>query len=116
MSFLPPDSTPKRYRGRSWSIDIMPKPWYIDLLIIGVVVTWMSATFWMIRAYGPSLELLVPAVVIGLVGILLVYGQRLVYLQLGDTVVARFNTPYTNNDEPDNSNQEYADGLPDEDD
>lgn len=73
----------------------MPKPWYIDLAIVGVVLAWMGWTFSTMQQFGPSLELLVPAVVVGVVGILVIYGQRLTYLQLGNHIIVDMNSSGT---------------------
>jgi len=62
---------------------VAAKPWWIDLLVVGVVFAWMGWTFTTIRELGFNLPLIVSAVIIGVVGILLIYGQRLEYVRFG---------------------------------
>lgn len=90
---------PKRFGGRNWCFDLMPKPWYIDVLIVGLVAMWMGWTFTTMQQYGPDLALILGAVFVGVVGILLVYGQRLTFLRIGDRLVVGFDAPESDTDE-----------------
>ena len=65
----------------------MDKPWYIDLMTGVVVLLWMGWTYATIQTYGPSPALIGGALVVGVVGMLLIYGQRLTYLQVGSWIV-----------------------------
>lgn len=85
MSTLRPQT--RCYHGENWSCELMSKPWWIDLLTIGVVALWMSLTFATMQMHEPSLALIGSALIIGVVGFLLIYGQRLTYLQVGKVVI-----------------------------
>lgn len=80
-------STRRRYRSGSWCIDIMDKPWFVDVLTYVLVGIWMAWTFASIQQYGPDPWLLASAVIVLAAGMLLVYNQRLAYLRIGDRVV-----------------------------
>lgn len=85
----------RHYRINNWSIELMQKPWWVDVMTGGVVLAWMGWTFATMQQFGPSLDLLIPALIIGLVGILLIYGQRVTYLQIGDKFVLGMDSgPY----------------------
>jgi hypothetical protein len=77
----------RRYQAGSWSIDIMDKPWFVDVLTYVLVGVWMAWTFATIQQYGPDPWLLASAVVVLAAGLLLIYNQRLAYLRIGDRVV-----------------------------
>jgi hypothetical protein len=82
------------------------KPWYVDVLTSVVVLAWMGWTFATIQQFGPSLNLILPAVVVLLVGVLLIYGQRLTYLRIGDSVVVGMDSPLTNGEGDDEHDRE----------
>lgn len=82
------------------------KPWYVDVLTGVVVLAWMGWTFATIQQFGPSLNLIIPAVVVLLVGVLLIYGQRLTYLRIGDSVVVGMDSPLTNGEGDDEHDRE----------
>jgi hypothetical protein len=63
------------------------KPWFIDVLTFALVGVWMALTFATIQQQGTGPWLLGSAVVILLGGLLLVYGQRLSYFQVGNRVI-----------------------------
>jgi hypothetical protein len=65
----------------------MSKPWWIDVLTAGIVLAWMAWTFATMQTHGPSLELIGSAVIVGVVGILWIYGQRITYLQIKNWIV-----------------------------
>jgi hypothetical protein len=77
----------RRYRLGPCECDIVSKPWFIDVLTFALVGVWMALTFATIQQQGTGPWLLGSAVVILLGGLLLVYGQRLSYFQLGDRVI-----------------------------
>jgi len=62
---------------------VAAKPWWIDVLVVGLVAAWMGWTFTTIQQLGFNLPLIASAVIIGVVGILLIYGQRLEYVRFG---------------------------------
>lgn len=76
----------KRYRGSNWCIDIMERPWFIDVLTYALVSVWMAWTFATMQQHGPGPWLLGSAVVVLCVGLFLVYNQRVAYLQIGNRV------------------------------
>jgi len=79
--------TRTRYGNGTWCIDMVDKPWFIDLLTYALVGVWMAWTFATIQDQGPTLALLGSAVVVLVVGLLLIYNQRVAYLRVGDYVV-----------------------------
>lgn len=73
----------------------METPWWIDVITACLVALWMLLTFATIQMYGPSLQLIVAALVIAVAGILLIYGQRMTYLRVGDRLVIGMDSgPY----------------------
>jgi len=84
---------PRRYRGRNWACDIVPKPWYVDVLTFVLVGVWMAWTYSTIQMHGPSFALIGGAVIIAVVGVLAIYGQRLRYLEIGESVRIGLRTP-----------------------
>lgn len=77
----------RRYRCNRWCIDVMEKPWFIDVLTYLVVGVWMALTFATIQQHGPGPWLLASAVVVLVAGLLLIYNQRVSYLRIGDKIV-----------------------------
>lgn len=65
----------------------MSKPWFIDVLTFVLAGVWMAWTFATIQQHGPSFQLLASAVVVLVAALLLVYHQRLSYLQIGNYIV-----------------------------
>lgn len=92
----------KRIRTQNWCIDIMDKPWFIDILTYALVFAWMGWTFEAIQASprGATLELIVPALLVALVGLSFVFGQRVSYLRVGNRVVVGMDrSPHDHEDE-----------------
>lgn len=90
-----------RYHINNWSVDIVARPWYIDLLLTFVAVVWMAWTFATIQMHGPSLELILPAFAVGVMAILMLYGHRITYLRIGDRLVVGMETAHDReSDEP----------------
>lgn len=77
----------RRYQTDRWCLDIMDKPWFIDLLTYLLVGAWMAWTFGTIQQQGAGPWLLLSAVIVLVVGLLLIYNQRVAYFRLGDTLV-----------------------------
>ena len=65
----------------------MNKPWFIDALTYLLVAAWMAGTFILIREEGVGPWLLGSAVVVLVVGLLLIYNQRVAYLRIGNRLV-----------------------------
>jgi len=53
-----------RYQSGNWCLDIMDKPWFIDVATYLLVGAWMAWTFATIQQYGPSPWLLASAVTV----------------------------------------------------
>ena len=64
----------------------MGKPWFIDFLTYALVAVWMGWTFASIQTHGPGPWLIGSAVIVLAVGLFMIYGQRLSYLQIGSRV------------------------------
>jgi len=64
----------------------MDKPWFIDFLTYALVAVWMGWTFATMQTHGPGPWLIGSAVIVLAVGLFMIYGQRLSYLQIGDKV------------------------------
>ena len=79
----------------------MPKPWYVDVLTFVLVGVWMAWTFATMQQYGPSASLVGSAALIAVVGVLVIYGQRLKFVQIGEKLQMGFRTPedYTDSNE-----------------
>lgn len=79
-------------------------PWYVDFFIDVVTLAlagmWMGWTYSTVQQRGPSALLLVTSLTVILVLVLLVYRQRLTYLQLGDRVVIGFEDGREGEGEP----------------
>lgn len=73
----------RRYRFPTGCIDLAAKPWWIDLLVIGLVFAWMGWTFTTIQQLGFNYGIIAGAVVMASVGILAIYGQRVDYVRFG---------------------------------
>jgi hypothetical protein len=73
----------KRYQRNSWCIDIMEKPWFVDAATYILVLVWMAWMFATIQQQGPDTAVIASGVVVLLVPLLLVYGQRLAYVRFG---------------------------------
>ena len=84
---------PRRFRGRNWSCDIVPRPWYIDAATFGLVLVWMLLTFATIQMRGSSPALIAGVAIVAVIGVLVIYGQRLRYLEIGDYISIGFRTP-----------------------
>jgi len=69
----------------------MTKDWLVDLIVGVVTVLWMGWTFATIQETGASLQLILPALAIGFLGILMIYGHRISYLRLGDFVLVELD-------------------------
>jgi len=67
-------------RGEWWTV---AQPWYINLLAFALVAGWMAWTFATIQQFGPDPALVGSALVIAVVALLVIYGQRLRYLRFG---------------------------------
>lgn len=88
-----------RYESNGWCIEIMDKPWFIDLLTYAIVGIWMALTFAIMQQYGPNLGLLAAAVVVLASGLFMIYNQRLAYLRIGDRIVLSSKAMYEDDDE-----------------
>jgi len=75
---------PRRYQTPNWSVTIVPKPWYIDVMTFSLVALWMLLTFGTIQMYGPSRILLLSAVVVLVVSVTAIYGRLLRQFKVGD--------------------------------
>lgn len=93
---------PRRHPFPNGCVDLMPRPWYVDVLTAAIVFAWMGWTFTTIQQFGPSLDLLVPALIVGVAGVLLLYGQRMTYLRIGQFELG-MDSPLTNG--PDESDE-----------
>jgi len=82
-----------RYTGHNWSVDIMAKPWFIDILTYALVGVWMALTFATIQIYGPGPWLLASAACVLVVGLLMIYGQRLTHLKIGERFELDLRSP-----------------------
>jgi len=72
-----------RYRLNNTEAWIVTRPWYIDLLTYGVVLLWMAWTFATIQSVGASPTLIISALLVAIIALLVIYGQRLEYLRVG---------------------------------
>lgn len=70
----------------------MSKSRITDVLVVAFVAVWIAYTFSAIRRHGPDPYLIGGAMVIGILGTLMVYGHRIDYLQVGDTLVVGLET------------------------
>jgi len=61
----------------------MEKPWFIDGLTYLLVAVWMVWMFATIQQQGADTATLVAGVVVLVVPLLLIYGQRLAYVRFG---------------------------------
>jgi hypothetical protein len=84
---------PARHRGRNWECRFVAKPWYVDVLAFLLIGVWMAWTYSTIQMHGPSVALVLGAVIIAAVGLLTIYGQRLRYLRIGNTVEIGMRAP-----------------------
>jgi len=66
--------------GEFWTVE---SPWYIDLAAMALLIMWMVWTYACISQYGPRPVLIGGAVVIALVVLLALYGQRVRYFRIG---------------------------------
>jgi len=78
----------------------MQKPWFIDVLTYGVVGLWFLLTFATMQQYGPSPSLLLASVAVLVTGLLMIYGQRLTHLEIGDRFVIDLRSPDGDDSEP----------------
>lgn len=85
----------------------MAKSWYVDLLAFALIGIWMAWTYSTIQMHGPSLALVVGAVVIAAVGLLTIYGQRLEYLRVGNTIELGMRTPKRDDEETETERERY---------
>lgn len=90
-----------RYESNGWCIEVMNKPWFIDLLTYALVGVWMALTFATMQQYGPNLGLLIAAVVVLASGLFMIYNQRLAYLRIGDRIVISSKAMYEDDDSTD---------------
>lgn len=90
----------RRYRVNSWCIDVVEKPWFIDVLTYVLVGVWMALMFATIQMYGPDPWVLGSGVVVLLAGMGWVFGQRLSYLRIGDRLVLGSRHPGDDSEVP----------------
>lgn len=84
--------------GRNWSCELMSKPWWVDVLTVIVVLVWMSLTYATMQQQGSTPALVFSSLAFGVVGILVIYGQRLTYLRIGDRIALGFDSPGADRD------------------
>lgn len=94
-----------RYESDGWCIEIMNKPWFIDLLTYALVALWMLLTFATMQQYGPNVGLLVAAVVVLGAGLFMIYNQRLAYLRIRDWVVFESGAMHRDREREDNDDE-----------
>lgn len=81
----------------------MTKDWLVDLIVGVVTVLWMGWTFTTISQTG-SVVLIGPALAVGFLGILMIYGHRINYLRLGDYVLVEMD--HRRSDHPDREQEQ----------
>jgi hypothetical protein len=61
----------------------MEKPWFVDAATYLLVLVWMAWMFATIQIQGADTTVIASGVVVLLVPLLLIYGQRLAYVRFG---------------------------------
>lgn len=84
----------------------MSKPWFIDLLTYAVVGLWFLLTYATMRQHGPNPSLLLSSVVMLVTGLLMIYGQRLTHLEIGERIVLDLRSPEQNPGRKESQEQE----------
>lgn len=88
------------HRSNRWCIDVEKKTWVENLaglIVFGVVVAWSHAT---LQTNGANLAVIVGTLGMAMLYLLLLFGQRVTYLRIGDRLVLGMKGSGDSDDEP----------------